>query len=296
MMTRLSYGTCSSAMGTALEIPTEGTPEVVDILKTSFYVTIAVVGLLWNSILIIIFVRHREIWTNGNAMIFNLAVCDTLNLIIGVPLLSLYEFPHSDPHHMTFCRLRLIIRQWMMGANALSVVGLSFQRFCITVSWFKSRKYKKSTVTVLIILLVWIGAFIISLPFGLVGENYGFVCGLDADDHAFRLFSRIYGTYYGVFLPLLMCFFSIVVVVRLRKSARILRGSVHGGNEEMLRKRSAHVVTALAVVFVDALEASELQCSVCVAMELGDPISIPGKVLKAVVNGAEKQQQESSFV
>ncbi|PSN38046.1 hypothetical protein C0J52_21391 [Blattella germanica] len=237
-------------METTTEIPTEDSPVVIDVVNTTIYVTIAVVGLLWNSILIIIFVRHREIWTTGNAMIFNLAICDILNLIIGVPLLSLYGFPHSAPNHMTFCRIRLVLRHWMTGASALSVVGLSFQRFCITVSWFKTRKYKKSTVTAVIILLVWIAAFVIALPFAFVREFYGHMCGLDTDDYGTKVFVVVYGCYYGVFLPSLVCFFSVVVAVRLRKSTKILRGDVRSGMEEVLRKRSANVVAALAVVFV----------------------------------------------
>jgi gastrin-releasing peptide receptor/bombesin-like receptor 3 len=222
-------------------------------VNPSIYILIMTVGLVQNGTLVLIFLRHKEIRTTANIMLFNLAVSDILNLGISAPLFCMFHYPHNDPADVTLCRLYTAGRHFLLCVSALSVLALSVQRFCITapkILYSRSNSWSLTTSPMLYVFAVWLLAFLIALPMLLSQGVYGYLCSSSTDESPTRVLFLLYALMFCVLLPSLMLFFSMLTARRLRKSAVIMPCALRHITQAHARVRSASIVTFLALVFV----------------------------------------------
>jgi gastrin-releasing peptide receptor/bombesin-like receptor 3 len=222
-------------------------------VNPAIYILIMTVGLVQNGTLIFIFLRHREIRTTANTMLFNLAVSDILNLSISAPLFCMFHYPHNDLADVTSCRLYTAGRHFLLCVSALSVLALSVQRFCITspkLLYSRSMNWSLTTSPMLYVLAVWLLALLIALPMFLSQGVYGYLCSSNTDESPTRVLFLLYALMFCVLLPSLMFFLSMLTARRLRKSAEIMPCALRHVTQEHARVRSAKIVTFLAIVFV----------------------------------------------
>ena len=233
---------------------TNDSEQAIQIYNITAYVVLMTVGIIWNGTLLFMFVRHKEIRTTANTMIINLAVCDFVNLSIVAPLRYTFHYPHEAPDNLDLCRQISAFQHWILNAGALSLVALSIQRFCITVphSTFHFtfvRSYTKLSTTVYII-FVWTMSLLLALPYSVIWDIYGYLCGSYNNKLGNNIMILVNLLFFCVLLPFLMFFFNLATARRLKNSVNISVGGVNNSSRELVRKRSANMVTVLSVLFL----------------------------------------------
>jgi gastrin-releasing peptide receptor/bombesin-like receptor 3 len=222
-------------------------------VNPTIFVIIMGVGLVQNVTLVVIFIRHGEVRTTANTMVFNLAISDILNLSISAPLFCMFHYPHNAPNDVILCRLYTAGRHFLLCVSALSVLALSVQRFCITAPsllYSRSKSWTPSTSPTLYVLAVWLLSFLIALPMFLIEGVYSYLCSTYTEESPTRILFLLYSLMFCCLLPSLMLFFSTLTARRLRKSVVQMPCAIRHKTHERLRRRSARIVTFLALVFV----------------------------------------------
>ena len=222
-------------------------------VNPTIFVIIMAVGLVQNVTLVLVFVRHGEIRTTANTMIFNLAISDILNLSISAPLFCMFHYPHNAPNNVMLCRLYTAGRHFLLCVSALSVLALSVQRFCITAPFHLSSRRKSwtpSTSPTLYVFAVWLLSFLIALPMFLIEGVYSYLCSSNTEGSPTRIIFLLYTLMFCVLLPGLMLFFSTLTAWRLRRSVMQMPCEIRHRTHARVRRRSARIVTFLALVFV----------------------------------------------
>lgn len=227
---------------------------LIHTVNLAIYIVIVSVGCIWNGILLFMFARHKEIQTSANIMIFSLAVCDFVNVLVVAPLRYQYHYPHSSPDDIDFCRFVSAFHHCILSADALSIVALSIQKFCVTLpnlifqTSFSTRK--KYLITTVYIMLVWLVSLLISLPYAVNENIYGYLCGTLDYKLGDRIMILANFVLFCVLLPIVVFSMNFATARRLKRSDAMLAGRINNSIPETARKRSANVVMVLSVFFL----------------------------------------------
>jgi len=216
---------------------------------------IFLIGFVGNGLMIIIFVRNREIRTATNMMLLNLAIGDMLNLIVNIPAFYTYTVSTRWRFGLHLCIAYRFLRQVGIGVSIYSIVALSVQRF-IAVSQFHifrchGCQIPRNLTSVLIISFVWLAGCMIAVPHTLDAGIY--------EDNCYAASSQ--NEYYAKTITLidllLFCVIplssitasSVAAAYHLRKSIQKLPGEMLGLQPVIqARAVSSNVLIALAIV------------------------------------------------
>jgi hypothetical protein len=218
-------------------------------VSPALYLIILVVGLLGNGMLLLLFIRHRELRTTANVMIINLAVCDILNLGINAPLHSIFHFEGGSPKSILLCRFVLAFRQFLRGTGALAVLALIIQRFII-IRCTSPRPRSPFFLIILPILTVWVLPAPIAWPTIYLPDFYGPICTFEKKEGKLSYTIVLSFFFYSAVMPIIMFGCSTQIARRLTKSVKDIPGENRHWLPERMRKRSARMTLALAVVFL----------------------------------------------
>ncbi|KAJ9588459.1 hypothetical protein L9F63_018192, partial [Diploptera punctata] len=97
------------------------------------------IGVIWNGVLILIFVRQRHLWTPPNIMVFNLGLVDLFALFFSVLAFCFSRSfqPYIDKNEF-MCKYFVTVRPLTIALSCLSVVALSMLRYVATGKKFCS--------------------------------------------------------------------------------------------------------------------------------------------------------------
>jgi len=220
------------------------------------YCVIFTVGIVWNGVLLFIFVRHRQFWTASNAMIFNVAVGDVLSIVLNVPVFYFaHYYVQNFQMNESACKFYITLRPFSVALSALTVVGLSILRFGATRTPFSvdSRvrcEVSNRTRSILCILLIWVLAIVLALPYSFVLKFTAGKCFTYGDGYTAQVVALSEFMFYCVALPCIMICFNVLTAKRLRDSGRNMPFAVQRGGQNLIRNRSARVLTVLIAVFI----------------------------------------------
>jgi hypothetical protein len=219
------------------------------------YLVIFMLGTMGNGALLLMFVKHKEVRTGPNIMIFNLALTDVMNLFANAPLYYASKY-YSEWIFLDVygCRVFVTFRFLNHTIIELSIVALSAQRYCAVVTAFdyppSRMRLSARSRTILYILTVWLIALVLALPPSIIFEFKDGVCFPFVRSQTFvKALDIFYFTFFCFFLPITMGVFSVLTARKLRQSVRNVPGELHYKTRETARYRSARVVTALAVTY-----------------------------------------------
>jgi hypothetical protein len=218
-------------------------------IDPAVYLVIFIVGMVGNGSLLFIFIRHRETRTRSASMIINLLVCDFFNLILSVPLHCFFKSGENLSHSVTLCRIVFSARHFFRSVSAFAVVALCVHR-CSTVTAGLPQRYSGTRSTAFHMLAVWLLALAVALPPAFVQDFYNYHCSAPEDDYFVKVIVLINVLLYCAVLPSAMIVCTTVVVRRLKYKARNKSAYGRCRFQERLRKRSARVMMALAMVFL----------------------------------------------
>ncbi|MEQ2169184.1 hypothetical protein XENOCAPTIV_010924 [Xenoophorus captivus] len=150
------------------EIPWESTEDCsISVSGTTFliiaYSTVMAVGLIGNSCLVFVIMRHKEMQNVTNIFIVNLSCSDILMCIICLPVTIIYTLMDQWILGDTLCKLTPFIQCISVTVSIFSLVLIAMERYQLIVhptGWkpLVSQSYIAVAVT-------WIMACLISVPF-----------------------------------------------------------------------------------------------------------------------------------
>ncbi|XP_069702600.1 endothelin receptor type B-like [Periplaneta americana] len=199
-------------------------------------------GLIGNGILIVIFLRHSELRTGTNTMVFNLAFAHMLYLLLTASFMfipsvgeAFWQFDHRAVS-------LLILWSVSLGVCVYSAMVICVQRYLAVISMTKSVRSRLRRFSPVLIYVVWIAALIVSVPTALLFMN-------NPVQKAKIVF--LFNFFAHDFIPVVtVATLSAITSRHLRQSVANMPGEGVGQTAvKRRRSRSARVVTVLSVAF-----------------------------------------------
>jgi len=206
------------------------------------------VGFVGNSILFLIFARHREMLSASNIIILNLAIGDTLSLVSNIIVSYMFNLSDSMLVGFLVCLSITLFIPLSTGVCVYSVTMLAIQRYVALVSMGKNqgcRLFKRYS-SAIFISTIWILAAASAVPRFLETEFHEDYCAVQLTE-----FSTVFNVVVYCVVPLLATTaLSTVTSKKMRHSVNKMPGEVVGQQRvRNARTRSANILIALIVVF-----------------------------------------------
>jgi hypothetical protein len=198
---------------------------------------IAVVG---NGLLVFIFIRHREMRTERNTIILNLALADILAVLCNASLQIIFLYGGTFKEAKIYYRVMDMFLEVTTGVCIYSIVALSVQRYCAVVPTYKCSEcgLSRRLNSTLFVCVLW-----------------GASCIPKAIEFCFEMGLRAWAMrnliLYCVIPVVCIAIFYFMTSWRLKQSVRMIPGEAfRQETARCARVRSSNVLIALVVVFV----------------------------------------------
>ncbi|KAJ8044168.1 Neuropeptide CCHamide-1 receptor [Holothuria leucospilota] len=133
-----------------------------------------VVGFFGNGVLVVLFMKEKDLRNINNALITNLAVSDFLYLGVIAPIFF-GQFYRYRPFGKKFCIISTVTNYTSQAVSSVSLTAVSYFRYCAVVRPLQSRmkSHRKSIIT--FCLLSW-----------LIGAVFSFFPAMYCEEHPRR--------------------------------------------------------------------------------------------------------------
>ncbi|KAJ9582292.1 hypothetical protein L9F63_003421, partial [Diploptera punctata] len=194
------------------------------------------VGFIGNVVLLIIFIRHKEMRNPPSMMILNLTLADAFNLPVNIPVFLIYLTSHSWNYGEVLCIAFRFLRQLGTAVSIYSIVVISIQRF-LALTQIINTKYNgwcpKLAVrlkSILLIVSVWIIGSLIATPHTINAGIYDGQCyGAPKENNGYDKFITLFDFVLFCGIPLtIIATLSIATALLIRKSVRNIPGESMG--------------------------------------------------------------------
>ena len=207
-----------------------------------------IVGFIGNSILLLIFARHREMRSASNVIILNLAIGDTLSLISNIIVSYMFGLSDSMLVGLLICLSITLFIPLSTGVCVYSVTMLAIQRYTAIVSLGKDHgcRLLRRFSSLLFICAIWILAAASAVPRFLETEIHETYCAVQITG-----FNTVFNVVVYCVIPLLttVAFYTVTSII-MRRSVHKMPGEVVGQRRvRNARTRSANILIGLTVVF-----------------------------------------------
>ncbi|XP_038071495.1 kiSS-1 receptor-like [Patiria miniata] len=221
---------------------------VTQVLFPGAYFLLAFVGLIGNTAVLFIIVRHPDMQTVTNYFIANLAITDIFTLIICLLPTALCG-AGILPMGPAVCKAINYIQYVTVQATCCTLTAMSVDRYNLIVHAVRSRKSRTTTKVLVVNASIWAASFLIHCPIAIFSRitHHSMCETVFSSILAERVF-HTFATLTMYLLPLsinLMCYISILLQVWTRTA----RGteSAHAQERSVRRKRK---ITRMVFVVV----------------------------------------------
>ncbi|XP_074124124.1 C-C chemokine receptor type 1-like [Sminthopsis crassicaudata] len=193
------------------------------------YLLVFIIGMLGNSIVILILTKYKRLKTMTNIYLLNLAISDLLFLIIR-PFWIHYYLQNSWALGDAMCKLLSGLYHMGLYSEIFFIVLLTIDRYLAIVHAVFAIKVRKVVLSIMTSIFTWVLAFLLSLPEIIFtrSENESFVhtCSPHFPDHSmetWKQFQALKLNFLGFILPLLImivCYTGIIKILLRRRSER----------------------------------------------------------------------------
>ncbi|XP_076315511.1 orexin/Hypocretin receptor type 1-like [Tachypleus tridentatus] len=212
----------------------------------SLHMTVFVVGLVGNALVCLSVYRNLSMRTVTNYFIVNLAVADFLVILICLPPTVLWDVTETWFFGSVMCKLVVYLQGVSVSVSVLTLTFISLDRWyaiCFPLR-FKSTTARAKTV----ILLIWIGSFLLVLPDVIVLEtrpnpnlhietHYLMDCTYTWD----QFYTRIYQLY--IVATLYVAPFLLMTVTYFQIARVLWDKNIPGSAEAEVTRRQSRSVT-----------------------------------------------------
>ncbi|XP_054997124.1 somatostatin receptor type 3 [Sorex araneus] len=235
--------------GNASVAPSSAGLAVSGVLIPLVYLVVCVVGLLGNSLVIYVVLRHTASPSVTNVYILNLALADEL-FMLGLPFLAAQNALSYWPFGSLMCRLVMAVDGINQFTSIFCLTVMSVDRYLAVVHPTRSARWRTAPVARVVSAAVWVAAAVVVLPvvvFSGVPRGMS-TCHMQWPEPAaaWRAGFIMYTAALGFFGPLLViCLCYLLIVVKVRSAGRRVRAPTC-----QRRRRSERRVTRMVVAVV----------------------------------------------
>ncbi|XP_069669121.1 uncharacterized protein [Periplaneta americana] len=203
--------------------------------------TVSSFSVIGNTLLLLIFIRHKEMRTLANLMLINLAVIDCFAILFGV-ILDNIRLLYRWQLGVKACKLFFFIQYMSIGVSTYSVVMLSVQRFLAVRDVPGSRKnlLQNKTKAIMMLSIVWLVGCITAVPHAIAGDVILDLC-LEVRYHSFGTITTIDLCTFCVIPIVLLATFSAPTALYIKRSVQKMPGE---GTPRMKQMKHDRVVTS----------------------------------------------------
>uniref|UniRef100_A0A8D2DLE9 Somatostatin receptor 3 n=1 Tax=Sciurus vulgaris TaxID=55149 RepID=A0A8D2DLE9_SCIVU len=236
-------------LGNASSGPSPAGLAVSGILIPLVYLVVCAVGLLGNSLVIYVVLRHTASPSVTSVYILNLALADEL-FMLGLPFLAAQNALSYWPFGSFMCRLVMAVDGINQFTSIFCLTVMSVDRYLAVVHPTRSARWRTAPVARTVSAAVWVASAVVVLPvvvFSGVPRGMS-TCHMQWPEPAaaWRAGFIIYTAALGFFGPLLViCLCYLLIVVKVRSAARRVRAP-----SCQRRRRSERRVTRMVVAVV----------------------------------------------
>ncbi|XP_050782958.1 somatostatin receptor type 3 [Gopherus flavomarginatus] len=247
----ISTSWASSILGNLSTTASPGM-DVSEVLIPLVYLIVCVVGLVGNSLVIYVVLRHSVRESVTNVYILNLALADEL-FMLGLPFLAAQNALSYWPFGSFMCRLVMAVDSINQFTSIFCLTVMSVDRYLAVVHPGKSSKWRTARVAKAVSATVWVLSSVVVLPV-VVFSNVPLgmsTCHIQWPEPAsmWRAGFIIYTATLGFFGPLLViCLCYLLIVVKVRSSSRRVRAL--SSKRKRSERRVTRMVVAVVAVFV----------------------------------------------
>ncbi|XP_069855550.1 somatostatin receptor type 3 [Dipodomys merriami] len=197
------------------------------ILIPLVYLVVCVVGLLGNSLVIYVVLRHTASPSVTSVYILNLALADEL-FMLGLPFLAAQNALSYWPFGSVMCRLVMAVDGINQFTSIFCLTVMSVDRYLAVVHPTRSARWRTAPVARVVSAAVWLASAVVVLPvvvFSGVPRGMS-TCHMQWPEPAaaWRAGFIIYTAALGFFGPLLViCLCYLLIVVKVRSAGRRVR-------------------------------------------------------------------------
>ncbi|KAG7210170.1 hypothetical protein KM043_011730 [Ampulex compressa] len=224
--------------------------QIVMVVVPLFFGMIGILGLLGNSLVVIVVAANPGMRSTTNILIINLAIADLLFVIFCIPFTATDFVLPFWPFGNLWCKVVQYLIIVTAYASVYTLVLMSLDRYLAVVHPITSMSWRTEKHAILAICIAWTVIFTISTPaFIIHGEE---VDGSSSENlTACRILPQYDWSFYQVaffltsyVLPLaLICVFYVCMLLRLWRGTRVSAESRRG------RRRVTRLVFVVVGVF-----------------------------------------------
>ncbi|XP_005379250.1 PREDICTED: somatostatin receptor type 3 [Chinchilla lanigera] len=225
------------------------------------YLVVCVVGLLGNSLVIYVVLRHTASPSVTSVYILNLALADEL-FMLGLPFLAAQNALSYWPFGSLMCRLVMALDGINQFTSIFCLTVMSVDRYLAVVHPTRSARWRTAPVARVVSAAVWVASAVVVLPvvvFSGVPQGMS-TCHMQWPEPAaaWRAAFIIYTAALGFFGPLLViCLCYLLIVVKVRSAGRRVRApscqwvqAPSGQRRRRSERRVTRMVVAVVALFV----------------------------------------------
>ncbi|GAB5574219.1 somatostatin receptor type 3 [Prionailurus iriomotensis] len=241
------------ALGNVSAAPSVAGLAVSGVLIPLVYLVVCVVGLLGNSLVIYVVLRHTASPSVTNVYILNLALADEL-FMLGLPFLAAQNALSYWPFGSLMCRLVMAVDAINQFTSIFCLTVMSVDRYLAVVRPTCSARWRTAPVARTVSVAVWVASAVVVLPVVVFsGVPHGMsTCHMQWPEPAaaWRAGFIIYTAALGFFGPLLViCLCYLLIVVKVRSAGRRVRAPSCQRRRHSER-RVTRMVVAVVALFV----------------------------------------------
>ncbi|XP_068614400.1 B1 bradykinin receptor-like [Brachionichthys hirsutus] len=247
-----SENTNASLAPSPSEVPLPAEWEMVYTIIPPYIFTLSLLGLLFNSFVLGVYVVHKDRLTVAEIYLSNLALADFI-LLCGLPfwamnILNNFNWPYGEP----LCKLVNSIITINYYTSSYTLVMISVDRYLALVKTMKARWLRRTLYAKVICFILWIFGLFLSAA-TLVHRKVKFItafgtmsCILDySHGSSWKFGHQIVMNMVGFVIPLLVIVFSSGNIIKALARRKVGGGGFHDTNDT----KAVILVYAVTLVF-----------------------------------------------
>ncbi|CAF1603264.1 unnamed protein product [Rotaria magnacalcarata] len=193
----------------------------LNIIQGCIYIPIFCAGIVNNLLTILIILLNRDMHTVTNCYLLNLAISDSLPLIVSLPF-EIAFLPITLPWNQYGCKLRSLLAETSTNTSILTISAFTIERYIAVCRPLHTTFLSTTGRAIKIQILIWFIAILSSTPYLYITTKNESHCLFDPDFQAFvKKCFQISATFFFVLPAVILCVLYALMARRLY-SARLL--------------------------------------------------------------------------
>ncbi|CAF4787208.1 unnamed protein product [Rotaria sp. Silwood1] len=195
----------------------------LNIIQGCIYIPIFCAGIANNLLTILIILLNRDMHTVTNCYLLNLAISDSLPLIVSLPF-EIAFLPITVPWGQLGCKLRSLLAETSTNASILTISAFTIERYLAVCRPLHTSFLSTTRRAIKIQIFIWFIAILSSTPYLYITKKVHNFCSFDQDFHLLiKICFYISATIFFVLPVFILCILYALMARRLY-SAGLLHG------------------------------------------------------------------------